>query len=246
MRKVDLFDDNYTEDMDAFTRNNYLSNEIGFMPSLDNWNVGSPSARESANMERWMMKPSDFIGVDFSKAQLWQLSPEIFSERLTILYNTFWQSTYGTRALGWNLPTDLAQTGILVSPLYVSNITFNSTATSVLLNTAPVYKTNWKWFTALLVCSLVLLTAAYVGLILKYITLAPDIIGYASSLTLLNPYVPTPTGGTTLHGLECAALLHDLPVKIGDVCANEPVGAVAFAKADGGRVGRLDRNKHYI
>jgi hypothetical protein len=81
-------------------------------------------------------------------------------------------------------------------------------------------------------CSMILLAAAYVGLVLKYITLAPDIIGYTSSLTLLNPYVSISTGGTTLHGLERAVLLHVLRVRIGDVGPNEPVGAIAFAKAD--------------
>lgn len=65
-------------------------------------------------------------------------------------------------------------------------------------------------------------------------------------MTLLNPYVPTPTGGTTLSGLERTALLRDFPVRIGDVCPNEAVGAIAFARADVASVGRLDRNREYI
>lgn len=99
---------------------------------------------------------------------------------------------------------------------------------------------------ALLFSSIVLLAAFYADLVLKYNTLAPDIIGYALSLTILNPYVPTPTGGTTLYGLERAALLRDLPVRVGDVCANEPAGAIAFAKADDGRVGRLNGRRWYM
>lgn len=246
MRKLDLFGDGYTEDMDGFTRNNFLSNEMRYMPALDQVTVGSPAGRGSSNMEKWIMNPDDFIGASYDNVELWHLSPELFSERLTILYNTFWQSTYGTRALGGNLPKNVSETGLFIGSSYGTNVTFNGTQANVLRETQAVYKTNWKWFTALLVCSLVLLAAAYAGLILKYITLVPDIIGYASSLTLLNPYVPTPTGGTTLHGLERAALLHDLPVKIGDVCANEPVGAIAFARGDEGRVGSLDRKRWYI
>lgn len=246
MRKLDLFGDGYTEDVDAFTRNNFLSNEMSYMPTLDNYNVGSASARGSTNMEKWMSNPEDFIGARYDNVQLYKLKPEVFAERLTILYNTFFQSTYGTRALGGNLPKNLTQTGLVLGAPSGANITFNGTEANTLHQTKEVYKTNWKWFSALLVCSLVLLFAAYAGLVLKYITLAPDIIGYASSLTMLNPYVPTPTGGTTLHGLERAALLHDLPVRIGDVCANEPVGAIAFAKADDGRVARLDRKRWYI
>ncbi|KAJ4371591.1 hypothetical protein N0V83_004810 [Neocucurbitaria cava] len=246
MKKLDLLSDGYTQDLDDFTRNNFLSNEMSIMPTLDNYNVGSASARGSTNMEKWMMDPTNFIGARYDNVDLYELSPEVFAERLTILYNTFFQSTYGTLALGGHLPSNLTQTGLMVGTSYGSNITFNGTEANIVQETKPIYKTNWKWFTALLVCSLVLLAAAYAGLILKYITLAPDIIGYASSLTLLNPYVPTPTGGTTLHGLERAAILHDLPVRIGDVCANEPVGAIAFAKADNGRVARLDRRRYYI
>ena len=48
------------------------------------------------------------------------------------------------------------------------------------------------------------------------------------------------------HGLERASILHDLRIKIGDVCPNEPVGAIAVSLAGDGRVGRLDRNREYI
>lgn len=192
-----------------------------------------------------MADPNDFIGARFEEVELYKLDPDTFSKRLTILWNTFHQSTFATTAIGGTLPPSVLQTGEM-NFANGYNLTFNATEANLIQQTRPVYKTNWKWFVALLFCSVVLLIAAYAGLVLKYITLAPDIIGYASSLTLLNPYVPTPTGGTTLHGLERAALLHDLPVRIGDVCANEPVGAIAFAKADDGRVARLNRRRWYI
>jgi hypothetical protein len=185
----------------------------------------------------------------FENVQLYELSPQVFSERLTILYNTFWQSTYGTTALGGNIPASVMETGAMNFTMAQNadrNIMFVATEANVSQNTMPVYKTDWRWFAALLACSIVLLAAAYTGLILKYITIAPDIIGYASSLTLLNPYAPTPTGGTTLTGLERTALLRDYPVRIGDVCPNEAVGAIAFAKADMGSVAKLDRKRWYI
>jgi hypothetical protein len=245
MRKLDLMTDGYTSDEDLFTRGNIISNLMSVMPRVDNVNVGSPSARGSTNAEKWMADPTNFIGARYDNVELYKLDLETFAQRLTVLWNTFHQSTFATTAIGGALPRNLTQTGLLTGNVG-ANITFNVTQADVLQQTMPVYKTNWKWFIALLFCSLVLLAAAYAGLVLKYITLAPDIIGYASSLTLLNPYVPTPTGGTTLHGLERAALLHNLPVRIGDVCPNEPVGAIAFAKADDGRVARLNRRRWYI
>jgi hypothetical protein len=245
MRKLDLLTDGYTIDMDAFTRGNIMTNLMSFLPRVDNANVGSPSARGSTNAEKWMADPTDFIGARYDNVKLYKLDPDVYAQRLTILWNTFHQSTFATTAIGGALPNNLTQTGLLTAG-FGSNVTFNGTQADILQQNAAVYKTNWKWFVALLFSSLVLLAAAYAGLILRYITLAPDIIGYASSLTMLNPYVPTPTGGTTLHGLERASLLHNLPVRIGDVCANEPVGAIAFAMADDERVARLNRKRWYI
>ena len=89
---------------------------------------------------------------------------------------------------------------------------------------------NWGWFIALLVSSFILQIIEIVGLVLKYLSLAPDIIGYASSLTLMYSFIHSQVEGTTLHGLERVALLSDLKIRIGDVCSNEPVGPIAMAE----------------
>ena len=241
VRKLELFGDNYSNDTDGFVRGNLAMNTMTFLPTVDSYGVQSVTARGSSNAEKWMMDPNNFIGATYDSVKLYELSSELLGTRLTIIFNTFFQSTYATLAVGGNLPSNLTS-------LADNNpfLTFNSTDATITSPSPPVYKTNWTWFTLLLVSSIILLIAAYVGLVLKYYTCVPDIIGYASSMTLTNPYVPTPTGGTTLHGLERAALLQDLPVRIGDVCADEPIGAIAFAKADEGRVGKLDRRRFYI
>lgn len=250
MRKIPLLDDDYPIGYDKTMRNMFSITQLSHMTSLDNYNMASRVARGSTNMERWMKDPSRFIGLLYSNVNLYELSPQLFGDRLTIGYNTYWQSTYGTASLAGNLPDSVAETGILrvATPDVpaIPDIEFVVSEASTVTKTKPTYKTNWKWFIALMVCSCILLVAAYTGLVLKYITIAPDIIGYASSLTILNPYVPTPTGGTTLHGLQRAALLRDLPVRIGDVSPNEPVGVIALAKADTEQVARLDRQRSYI
>jgi hypothetical protein len=135
-------DDDYTEDMDAFICSNYITNLMSTMPKVDSYNVGSAIARGSTNMGKWMMNPSDFIRARYDNVELWRLPPEVFGERFTILYNTVWQSTYGTRALGGNLPENVTETGRLVGESYGSNITFNASEAIVLRQTRPVYKTN--------------------------------------------------------------------------------------------------------
>ncbi|KNG44829.1 hypothetical protein DDE82_001469 [Stemphylium lycopersici] len=246
MRQIDLLDDDFTAGLDMAVRKFFLPNMLLTLATADNYNVGSAIARGSTNMEKWIYDPTDFIGVLYANVDLWELSPEVFGDRFTILINSFWQSTYGTIALAGNLPASVMQTGWMNSTTATGELTFLPSKCDITRNTSPVYRINWQWFSALLISSLILLIAAYAGLLLKYITMAPDIIGYASSLTLLNPYVQTPTGGTTLNGLERAALLRDIPVRIGDVCPEEAVGAIAFVRADTREVMKLDRKRWYI
>lgn len=241
IRKIDMFTGvNYTRDSDAFFRNTPLRNIMATLPRVDNLGVGSVTFRGSTNAEKWMADPTNFVGLK-TYVQLYELSPQLLSDRLTILWNSFFQSTYAMNTLGGNL--DKTFDNITHS---ADSQLFNGTASAISTPMPSVWRTNWKWFTALLVSSIILQIAAYMALFFKYYTCVPDIIGYASSMTLLNPYVPTPTGGTTLQGLERARMLQDMRVMIGDVCANEPIGAVAFAKADEGKVARLNRNRFYV
>jgi hypothetical protein len=240
LMKLDPFTDGYTKDVDDLTRS-LARYETTLLPSADNYATADAGQRSSTNMEKWMADPWDFIGVSYDNVDLYKLSPELLAERLTILFNTFFQSTYASVALARNLPQNLTE--LTIKNPYV---TFNETKAKVSREVIRVYKTDWRWLSALLVSSIILQIAAYTGLVLRYITLAPDIIGYASSLTLLNPFVRIPAGGTTLHGLEKAALLHDLKIQIGDVCVDEKVGAIAVATANGGIVGPLKRNKKYM
>ncbi|XPS92069.1 hypothetical protein M3J09_001475 [Ascochyta lentis] len=242
MRKLDMFTDGYTEDQDSFIRGVVMANLMVTMPSVDTVGVTSANVRGASNMERWLMDPTSFIGGGGNTVNLHELAVDVFADRLTILWNSFFQATYAARALAGNL--DKATSTNIFNSSSGQAISFNATE-GLASQRVDVYRVDWKWFAVLLSCSLVLLFAAYAGLVLKYLSVAPDIIGYASSLTMLNPYVPSPTGGTTLHGLERTALLHDLPVRIGDVCPSEPVGAIALAANDGRVVG-LDRRRRYI
>jgi hypothetical protein len=246
LRKLDLYSDGYTEDWEPYLLGVIAMNLMNTITSVDTIGVSSAMARGATVMEKWMYDPTDFIGRNmYQNVNLYEVPVDIFAERLTILWNSFFQSTYAARALAGNLDKTKSDNHTLSSGSVGSTwISFNATE-ALVSQRHDVYRVNWKWFGILLSCSLVLLTAAYAGLVLKYLSIAPDIVGYASSLTMLSPYIPTPTGGTTLHGLERTALLHDLPVRLGDVCPNEPVGAIALAANDGRVVG-LDRRRWYI
>ncbi|KAF7577654.1 hypothetical protein PtrM4_018940 [Pyrenophora tritici-repentis] len=246
MRELDLFDEHYSLSDDDRLRKTFVANQLVHLPVADTYSAGDSFMRGSTIMEKYINDPSNVIGVGPMHVELGKLPPDVFAERLTVMYNTFWQSTYGTRTLGGNLSISVLQTGRLDAVESGSNVSFIRSEANFLDSNHMFQKVRWRWFTALIVCSVILLAAGYIGLVLKYITIAPDIIGYASSLTIMNPYLLTPTGGTTLNGLQRSALLRDLPVRIGDVCPNDPVGAIAFAKNDVGIVAELDRKRRYI
>jgi len=123
---------------------------------------------------------------------------------------------------------------------------FNVSDVFLSVETEERYQCDWIWMISLLICSIILQIAALAGLVLRYLTLAPDILGYVSSHTFLNPYLPVPTGGTTLNGLERTALLKGTRVRIGDACSNSPIGAIAIGSADSGSLGKLSRSRWYI
>ncbi|KAF2802542.1 uncharacterized protein BDZ99DRAFT_401589, partial [Mytilinidion resinicola] len=227
-----------------------LFNSFAYLPTTDNFDVGSAGARGSTNMEKWMANPNDFIGATYVYVDLWRLSPDVLGQRLEILVNTFWQSTFATTALSGKLPSNLtslqySSQGGEESQLYPA-LFFNTSAALLTHETPEKYQCDWAWMVSLLVCSTILQVAALAGLVLRYMTLAPDILGYVSSHTFLNPYLPVPTGGTTLSGLERTALLKGTHVKIGDVCSNSSVGAIAIGSAENGNLGRLSRSRWYI
>ncbi|KAF4556795.1 Hypothetical protein D9617_1g086770 [Elsinoe fawcettii] len=109
-----------------------------------------------------------------------------------------------------------------------------------------IYRCNIVWFVILLVASGVLLIIGLASFVLEKQILAPDTVGFVSSQTCDNPYVPVPPA-SGLDGLERSRLLFDMEVRIGDVNPDEDIGHVAFAaETDVLAVGTLDRKKKYL
>ncbi|KAF1929983.1 uncharacterized protein M421DRAFT_419017 [Didymella exigua CBS 183.55] len=80
-----------------------MVNHMNTMTSVDTIDVTSLT-RGATIMEEWMFDPVNFIGVCmYDMVNLYELPAEIFAEQLTILWNSFFQSTYATRALSGNL-----------------------------------------------------------------------------------------------------------------------------------------------
>ncbi|OJJ57918.1 hypothetical protein ASPSYDRAFT_90113 [Aspergillus sydowii CBS 593.65] len=127
------------------------------------------------------------------------------STRLTMALNTYWQTTS-------NVPS--IQSTRISGTKYLSSLNGTNAAT---FKDVQVYGVSSAWFTVFIISTVILQVSAVASLLLKFITVAPNILGYVSSLTRENPYTPLPAGGSGLGGMERSHLLQDLHVQIAGV-----------------------------
>lgn len=176
-----------------------------------------------------------------------QISDQEKSSRLTTLLNTYWQgSVWGfqiTSAGLFERPKylDLGQAALFLPDRWmnVSEATFSH---SVL-----VYRAEVGWIISLLLITVILLLIGLANVVISFMTIAPDLFYYASSLARENPYTETPDGGTALDGAERSRLLKAMKVQIADVSPEDRVGYVVMKSvADGDyQTGRLKKGRLY-
>jgi hypothetical protein len=149
------------------------------------------------------------------------VSSATISQRLTTIFNTAWQ-------------VGLAPLGILQGSVAQGTQNYATNTTSALFSTELQLYITDKVFAAIFIATAILLQiCAIIGLILKWRTTGPDILGYVSTQTRDNPFFANIVGGSTLDGLERARLLSDMKVQIGDVDSGEQVGHIAFRQVGG-------------
>lgn len=211
------------------------------MPGADVGIKGNIS-RRSELVEQWIMDPNNmwsntrdshalFEYVDFST-----LAPEMFSSRLQVAMNTYWDSTMNSSVRIGNLTSQ---------DLHGTNETLIWT---------PINAVGARWAGQRYICNMVfailtfvisglLFIAAVVSVALGVMTRAPDVLGYVSTLARDDPYfdkhVPS-----HLDGLDASRMLRDERVILGDVNKNGNVGHVAFASM-GMDPGRISRKRLY-
>ncbi|CAH0025480.1 unnamed protein product [Clonostachys rhizophaga] len=114
-------------------------------------------------------------------------------------------------------------------PLSPSTPTFYNETVGTVTTTVEVYRTDKAWTALHLGTSFVLLILAGLGLALRLLIKGPDVIGYASSMTRDNTYIPLlQDSGSVLHGPTRARLLKDLRVQLADVRPESNAGYIAF------------------
>ncbi|KAL6233105.1 hypothetical protein BDW75DRAFT_252220 [Aspergillus navahoensis] len=167
------------------------------------------------------------------------VNAENFSTRFSTVFNTFYQAS---------LATDVIPFADLSDPinLTTSSPSYLRAEVATFVSNLTVYQSCLPWLIIFIVTTVLLLLSALAGLYFRSIIIAPDILGYVSSLTRDNPHVSLPAGGSTLFGEERAKLLRDLPVQIADVDQHRSLGRISLASRSGDTAYRkLGRRRQY-
>jgi hypothetical protein len=216
------------------------------MPRVTIGSMHQGSKISSTLFEMWIQDPQAVYDPEKDEkfANFSMISKETLSRNMEILFNTYWQSLCASRYIFGGLSTNMSLYDDIFS-YYQSSVVvdFNTSQVTITKFDGDQYNCNITFATLLIVISCILLLISLASFILGTITLAPDILGYMSSLTRDNPFIPCGEA-SHLHGLERAKALNNLKVTIGDVDVRAESGYIAFARK-GTDVHKLRRDRLY-
>jgi hypothetical protein len=146
-------------------------------------------------------------------------SSNAFEVLFGYIFNTWVQLGYCIRCIN-----------IEVSGLSASDLTsFYTDVTAV--RTYPgdnVYYVHAGWLAAYYISAGVLLVAGIACIILESITVAPDVLGYASSVARNSRYVVMPKTSSAMSAGERLTRIGDTEVMMQDVRAKAQIGRIAL------------------
>lgn len=218
----------------------YLTQATGVVSGLSPFWYSTLSENYVAFESNPLSNPNRSQVIDMSK-----LGAEELSIRWGRLLNTYFLiSSVPLAITGEYAQYTFAQYSNLASNL----IPFNAVQSSAGVKTSQqIYRTHLTFFILTLVSASVLLFCAVLGPWLKFINIAPDLVGHISSVTRDSPYFRLPPGGSALGGYERARLLKDVEIMAGDVTpATAAIGRIAFAPVTGPGSGRrVQKGRRY-
>lgn len=202
-----------------------------YMPAADLQPDESKSTRRSEIVEQFIEDPFIVTKPDLAMdmysgwVNLSTLSTEQFSTRLQMAINTFWDASIGIEYRIGNLTAqDFTGREEKLSP-------WNTTNAIGQRHVGEQYLCNVIFAAITIAISLFLFVAASVSVVLGFVTRAPDILGYVSTLARDDPYFGKPVP-SHFDGMEATRSLRDVRVIIGDVHKKDEVGHVAFASLE--------------
>lgn len=187
------------------------------------------------------------------------LDPKDFAHNFGTLFNTFIHLAHCVECVTvsnlWQINPGLAPKEIAsyyepkdarITSLYKPPTSSHGKAIHRLREAALIFQLDWRWVSVLLVSVIVLLVVGIASIILESFLIAPDVLGYASSLARNNRYLHLPkTAAKPMSGPERARTLGGVSVMIQDVKPDKTVGKIALGlhhdRAEKLKPGRLYR-----
>lgn len=187
------------------------------------------------------------------------VDPKVFAINFGTLFNTFIHLAHCVECVTvsnlWQINPGLAPEDIRsfyeplnprITSLYKPPTSPNGKAVHRLNDAQLIFKLDWRWVSVLLVSVIVLLVVGIASIILESFLIAPDVLGYASSLARNNRYLHLPkTAAKPMSGPERARTLGSVSVMIQDVKPDKAVGKIALGlhhdRAEKLKPGRLYR-----
>ncbi|KAL8759360.1 MAG: hypothetical protein Q9184_003643 [Pyrenodesmia sp. 2 TL-2023] len=220
-----------------------FSNLLLFIPG----SLGDPHSGTASPVDQYMLgSDAPFsLGYQSHALNFSKVSGADFGKRLTTLMNTVWQANLAPLSipLGSSADFDIEEGTRGWVPAATA------TAMNVQRFEKVKYAANRSHAIILIVITVVLQICAIVGLVLKEMTSAPDILGYVSTMTRDNVHTAVPSGGNTLDGVERARYLSDMRVQLADARPGDDVGHIVLRSVNNGnlsRKGRLDKRRLYM
>ncbi|KAE9368028.1 hypothetical protein N431DRAFT_445092 [Stipitochalara longipes BDJ] len=173
---------------------------------------------------------------------------DAFTKDLAYLVNTFYSTGFthdfsaGSIDANETVPILNTTSGKLY-PAYLM-----ASALTIQNSTSDVYPTIYgihrPWLWVYICCAMVLLLIGILGIFVESITIAPDILGFASSVARHSRYVKLPKVDGTMSGAERARLMGDSMVMMQDVKPDAPVGKIVLGTVNPG-AHRLTKERSY-
>ncbi|KAI4283305.1 MAG: hypothetical protein L6R38_002251 [Xanthoria sp. 2 TBL-2021] len=220
-----------------------FSNLLLFIPS----SLGYPHYAYASAVDQYMLgSDAPFsLGYESYAPNFSKISGADFGKRLTTLINTVWQANLAPSSIPLGSSADFNAKEDTLG--WVPAAT--ATAMNVQRFEKVKYAANRSHAIILIVITVVLQICAIVGLVLKEMASAPDILGYVSTMTRDNVHTAVPSGGNTLDGVERARYLSDMRVQLADARPGDDVGHIVLRSVNNGnesRKGRLDKRRLYM
>ena len=180
--------------------------------------------------------------------------------RLSQMLNSYWavmniknviiagfniQTTVLDRNISWHYK-DKMKIGRELEGVDLSSLARVWTSKATKGSNVEVFQAHVGWVLALIVSSVVLITASLIPFFIRtYILRGPEILMNFSSLaTRDNPYLRLPATGTYLDAADRSRYLKDLRIRFGDVEEGDETGRLAIGRA-GGEVASLRKGRQY-